>query len=355
MSRRATQVCRVCRVAVRPDRLLDHLERVHPSMLTEEECEALRALHAERTNSAARQKPEPLVDIVDDDLPDEEEAEEERVDRVRGPSRDFRAGSLEERVDAVLGILSDQCLEPFEGNRKYDQQQRFEGECRRRWSKLADSDPVLVEARERLFDADRLEFTHQYEAGFQERQRALEGPLVTLREAGERGVPHLGIALMTDSWASALAVENLAKMPNGPLRDRALVEALFASGDWAPEAGERAVPGISAETRWADFEDVARTTERAAVELQSVYWTALFETRPASDNPWGPTADLGRAMLLLYDLRHHSALVSGLEFLLDSWVSGAGRVRAVLKDPGVMAAVQTISGRKPPSRESTGS
>lgn len=110
----------------------------------------------------------------------------------------------------MLGILSDQCLEPFEGNRKYDQQHRFEEECRRRWRKLADSDHALVDARERLFEADLPEFIHKYEAGFQERQAALEVPLATLREAGERGVPHLGTALMTDSWAGALAAENLA-------------------------------------------------------------------------------------------------------------------------------------------------
>ena len=114
------------------------------------------------------------------------------------------------------------------------------------------------------------------------------------------------------------------------------------------------MPGISVETRWADFEDVARTTERACIELQSVYWTALFEARPDSGNPWGPSADLGRAMLLLYDLRHHSALVSGVEFLLDPWVNGADRAGAILNDPEVMAAVQAISERNRPSRESTG-
>ncbi len=242
MSRRATQVCRVCRVAVRPDRLLDHLERVHPSTLTEEEREALHALHAERTNPAVWREPEPPVDIVDDDLPDEEEAAEDRVDRARSPSRDFRAGSLESRADAVLGILSDRCLEPFEGNRKYDQQQWFEEECRRRWRELADSDPALVDARERLFEADLPKFTREYEAGFQDRQAALEVPLATLREAGERGVPHLGTALMTDSWASALAAENLVKMPRGPLRDRALVEALFVAGDWGRRLGSVRCP-----------------------------------------------------------------------------------------------------------------
>ena len=133
------------------------------------------------------------------------------------------------------------------------------------------------------------------------------------------------------------------------------MEALFVSGDWAPEAGERAAPGISAKARWADFEDVARTTERASIELQSVYWTARFEARSDSEDHWGPSGDLSRAMLLLYDLRHHSARVSGLEFLLDPWVNGADRVEAILNDPGVKAAVQAISEREPAPRESTGS
>lgn len=59
-----------------------------------------------------------------------------------------------------------------------------------------------------------------------------------LREAGERAVPLLAGAMTTDSWASILAVELLAEMPGAPLRNRALVRALFLPSDWVPETGE---------------------------------------------------------------------------------------------------------------------
>ncbi|MGI0054824.1 MAG: hypothetical protein ACREBZ_03770 [Thermoplasmata archaeon] len=247
-------------------------------------------------------------------------------------------------------VLYERCGDRLIGDEEEDEQARFEELCHSRWGQLANSDDALVAARERLYEADRPMFRAKFQKGLEERHRALAGPLAILRNAGEEGVPHLALAMTTDTWASILAVELLAELPAGPLRDKALVESVFLPGDWAPEAGERAAGTIPLERRWSLFEAEAREAHRAGIELQSLYWTSLFEEGPGDETDRRPTRDLERATALLYDLGHHSALVAGLGFLLDLAVSGPERVHRNLKDGNLERVLATIAQRPPALR-----
>ena len=120
-----------------------------------------------------------------------------------------------------------------------------------------------MRARKQPFEADGPRFRQEAQRGFKERWEALSAPLQTLREAGERGVTHFGIALTTDRWASDLAAELLAEMPSAPLRNRAMVEGLFLPGDRVPEVGERVARTLSREREWAVLEKLARSATMA--------------------------------------------------------------------------------------------
>ena len=219
--------------------------------------------------------------------------------------------------------------------------------CHHRWARMAGEDELLARARERLFEADLPKYRTQYAGGLAERKEGLAGPLAALRGAGERGVPHLGMVLATDTWASVLAADALESMPSGPLRYRALVEALFLPGDFVPEAGERAARTIAEARRWALFERTAVEVREAGIELQSLYWTSLFGQGPVEEPLRSPSPELVRATLLLYDEGHHSALVAGVRFLLDPAVAGHEWVEQNLREGGLAKALETMRERPP--------
>jgi hypothetical protein len=269
------------------------------------------------------------------------------ADRRKRP--DLATPELWDKVEAAHATMSS-CGIVREWEEEVEEQESFGGTCHERWCSLSqgDAEMTLVEAREGLFEADNPRFTSQYWEGFLERRAALSGPLSVLKQAGERGVLHLAAVMTTDSWANSLAADALAEMPSGPLRDRAIVEALFLVGDFTTAAGDRAAHTIPAETRWSLFEEVARTAQRDGVELQSLFWTSLFEEESDDEYKRRPTPDLERAALLLYDLGHHAALAAGLDFLLEPMVSGGERVERVLRDGGIARALETMS-RRPPA------
>jgi hypothetical protein len=369
------RACPVCGVKVREDRVLSHKERVHPLTLSPEEVrqlEAQRPKHEERAPPRAEpsrgratwETPgvdrggvgEPVAEEVDGEestheLPSLHEIVELLEDRYGHHSSapgipPELMGELEDAMD----LLEDRCGEPLRGEREESEQVRFEDVCRVRWEGLTESDAALVAAREQLFDADSTRFTKLYEEGLRERKNALAAPSAILKASGERGVPHLAVALMTDSWASLIAAEALAEMPPSPLRNRALVEALFIRGDYPPEIGERAIPSIPPAERWALFQDVARQACDAGVELQSLYWTSLFEERTDLYAAERVLPELGPALEFLYDLGHHSALVSGANFLLEPFIAGGDRVKIVMRDEGVQAFLRTLEVRPPLAR-----
>jgi hypothetical protein len=126
---------------------------------------------------------------------------------------------------------------------------------------------------------------------------------------------------------------------------------LFVRGDFAPEAAEGAAPTIPGAERWTLFREVARSARARGIELQSLYWTALFEEPPEDDGAQGRMRpDLGAALQLLYDLGHHSALLAGAEFLLEPLVDGEGRLDAVLRDEGVRSFLRIARERPPVDR-----
>jgi len=227
-------------------------------------------------------------------------------------------------------------------------QGNFEEACHDRWIGLASDDADLIEAREKLLTANGDAFELEYHEGLTERQNALQVPLAVLESAGERGVPHLGILLTEDTWSSILAVELLAKMPSGPLRDRALTEALFLPGDWPSDTSVQHLPAASAEAKWAAFENVVTQATRDNLHLHGLYWVPLFEANHEEPpGPLVPTPDLGRAIELLYDYGHLSALGAGLEARLDPGFVSLDDIRVLFNDPGAQQAFQAMMERKP--------
>lgn len=222
-------------------------------------------------------------------------------------------------------------------------------------AEVADGRPgtaPLSAARDRLREANGPAFTTAYHEGYEERAAALAEPMEVLRRGGEAAIPHLGVLLFEGTWASNLAVELLAKMPAGPLRDRALVEAMFAELEWLPDtaagAFERAVAGHR-ESAWIIFEEVVRTAARDGIELQGSFWHSLLEIRGAEEDTFRvrPGPHLGRALILLYDLGHLGALADLIDFRLDEFFSGPDIVHLFVHDPGVMAAVAAMESRPP--------
>lgn len=228
-------------------------------------------------------------------------------------------------------------------------QEAFEQACKARWGQRANEEDRLVQARERLLDADdETRFTSRYQEGYQERREALAKPLEVLTEAGEAGIPHLGVRLNEDSWASVLAVEALAEMPSSPLRDRTIVEALFTPGEWRNDTATRASQELDSEAAWTAFEQVVRQASRDGVELQHFFWTVLFEDEPATLNqPLRPGPRFGDALELLYEEGHLAALGDGLFHVLDPSLDGPESVRAFLDDGSVQAAIETIRASEP--------
>lgn len=351
--------CPFCGVKVRKDRALAHKEQAHPEMLSPEEAKALGALRPKPKVVPTDPKPhasEPSLreqETRDDD--EDDESKPPPIEKVaewlrhfygRGSGRAL-GPAIMDCVEIVMENLEARCGEMPSGEYEEVEQRRFEEACRARWEKVAEPDPSLVRARERLFEADSPRFTEEFEEGFRERMNTLAEPLSILKNAGERGVPHLAVALMTDSWASDLAADVLARMPVGLSRNRALVEALFISGDRPPDTAEAVVPTIPEGERWGLFEEVTRAAYRDGIELQSLYWTALFEEQPTDDAPERILPDLGRALHLLYDLGHHSALVDGVNHLLEPFIGGGERVEAVLSDAGVLTFLRTVEERPP--------
>ena len=363
--------CPHCGTKVRDDRLLFHTERVHPRLLTAEEVAKLGRPQPASTPPQVRRVvalPRALgsawaadvrsgaggADAEDERGRSERPSLHEVTRQVKRLVARQQAGlpighrALEE-ADIAVVRLEVRCGDPLAGDDEEREQARFEAHGKARWEKTADPDPALVDARQRLFEADDAQFSEEFSTGLRERRSALSGPLEILQQAGEKGVPHLAVALMTDSWASLLAAEALAEMPPGPERDRALVEALFIRGDHPPEVAERACRTIPPPERWRLFEAIAESAREDGVELQSLYWTSLFEERTDldDDRPERVLSEMGPALRALYDLGHHSALVVGLDFLLDPFVSGPERVEAVARDEGVRAFFRTVQERPP--------
>lgn len=365
MTGRAMARCPLCGVRVRGDKLLRHRERVHPGSLTMEERTTLEkgrktpsmGVDQKRRSSPPLQVP-PLLRppaLASEEVEGEWDVSPvmegfKRMQRLsdRTARPDVATPELWAKVEEAHGILASRGVvrtwEDEDGS-----QLDFAETCHERWCSLAqgDADEALAKAFEELFEADGVRFKAQYWEGFVDRRNALSGPLSVLREAGERGVLHLAAAMTVDSWASPLAADTLAEMPSGPLRDRAIVEALFLPGDFTPEAGERGVRAIPIQTRWSLFEEVTRTARNDGVELQSLYWTSLFEAGPNDEEERKPTTDLERAILLLYDSGHHAALAAGMDFLMEPMVSGGPRVERILEEGGVARALRVISERLP--------
>ena len=364
-------VCSLCGIRVREDNLLHHRNRVHPRELTSDERTILEAREAERvrlrppashgpvgpateglTSSDGRSRLASHDASFVDRQPTGNPADWLLHPRERAHAPTEVPPSLWVEIQAADRLLNSRCGERLIGDDEEGAQALFADLCQRRWIGMAEADEALVRARERLHEADLPKFQRRLGQGLEQRRRTLTEPLRILRDAGERAVPHLAMMMMTDSWASILAVEDLEVMPSSPLRDRALVEALFLPGDWIPEAGERAARTMDLQRRWPLFEAVAREAEAAHIELQSLYWTALFEQGPEEESERRPTPDLERAAILLYDLGHHSALVAGLDFLLDPAVSGHERVQRNLRE-GRLAGALVVFGERAPERRPT--
>lgn len=352
---------------VREDLLLTHRERVHPAFLSPEEVILLERSRSGRPR-VVNTRPPPLNPPDGDtaqhsprsprgdgqgedwDLPSITEVKQ-RLQRMadRRARPELATPELWEKVEAAHVVMESRGLRRIFGDAEDLQQTEFAALCHARWCSLAqgEADPVLVGARESLYDADSDRFKSQHWEGFQERKRAFASAIDVLTEAGERGALHLATALTVNSWASPLAADALVEMNSGPIRDRAVVESLFLWGDFAPEAGERGARTIPLTTRWPIFEEVAAAAATERVELQSLYWTSLFEEGPDDEDQRRPLPDLERAALLLYDLGHHSALAAGLDFLLEPMVSGGERVERGLKDGGLASALEIIRSRPP--------
>lgn len=229
--------------------------------------------------------------------------------------------------------------------------ERCEAAFRARWQRLASSEAGLRAARGALAEADAERFPDPDDPreGFEARRRALAAPLRTLAEAGEAGVPHLAVPLMTDSWASILAIETLVDMPLGPLRDRAVVEALFCGGDWVPGAAVGETQTWDDEVLWEAFEGVARRAAEDAAELHSLSWVEAFDAGALE----GELAEEMRpcfamAVPLLYALGHHAALAQGFQMYLDLGWDGGPSVRRFLDAPCVREALEAL--RSAPTR-----
>ena len=268
------------------------------------------------------------------------------------PTRRF-PDELAKRVEAVDRLLDEKGFPGPWAERQdalTETQAAFEQACRARWAQRAGEKDRLVQARERLLEADdESRFTKRYQEGYQERREALAKPLEVLTEAGEEGIPHLGVRLNEDSWASVLAIETLAEMPSSPLRDRAIVEALFTPGEWRNDTATRASQEMNPEASWAAFEHVVHQASKDGVELQHFFWSGLLEEEPATlSQPLRPGPRFGDAIELLYDEGHLAALSDGLFHVLDPSLDGVESVEAFLDDEGVQAAIEHIRSTESP-------
>lgn len=213
----------------------------------------------------------------------------------------------------------------------------FSHACATSWRAVASDEPGLEAARERLREADdETRFPRDFEEGFADRWKALAAPVATLMEAGESGAAHLAISLHDAGWPSVLAVEALVRMPSGPRRDLALVEALFSGAEWSADTAARHVGTMSAGARWEAFESVAAAAEAAGCELGGPWWAALFDDDPGdSDVPLAPGPDFGRAVRVLFERGHLQALAAGLFSRLDPSLDSIDSVRRFLDDPAL--------------------
>lgn len=265
----------------------------------------------------------------------------------RGPSL---SPPLQRRVAEVERLFLERGLSAPSFEDEDEQQRLFQSAALRRWERAASADPALVAARADLLLADHPRFTKEYQEGLRERAAAVEPTLRVLRTAGEAAVPHLAIRMMEDTWASVVAGECLAGMPSGPWRNRAVVEALFVSGDWLPEVAIVAVCNLGLEERWAAFEAVARSAAEDGVGLHGPLWAGLFEDGGGDpEAPTRPTPQFGRALRMLYDLGHAGALSRGVEAMLDPMMDGPESVALFLNDPGFQEALGWMRARPPRS------
>ncbi|MDE1821149.1 MAG: hypothetical protein KGJ23_10510 [Euryarchaeota archaeon] len=353
MPSRRLALCRLCGAKVRKDLILSHRERVHPRELSPVERDALKAKDEERAKRA--KPPTPSLSIPTTASDKEDSPFNDLVEPWR-PPRDQVAPppgvdpALWEKLRTADEMLLRRCGDRLLGEEEEDEQVRWESHLHAQWLSRIEPDRALVGAVAHLAEADLPKYRKVADAGFEQRRASLAAPLGVFRDAGERAVPYLAGAMTTEGWAGILAVELLAEMPSTPLRNQALVEALFLPGEWAPEAAERATRSIDAARRWSLFEEVARNAQGGGIELQSVYWTSLFEERLEEELQHRPLPDLERAAILLYDLGHHSALVAGMEFLLDPWVSGEARVEANIKEGGLERVLAIVAEREPERR-----
>lgn len=239
--------------------------------------------------------------------------------------------TLAARAANVEALFEERGIVKPYGDDEEEFQRAFEVACQARWRAMAAKDGALEAAfREALALGD---------------QGGADDPPACLRRlaaGGEAGVPYLGQLLHEPAWVSNLTIGVLTGMPPGALRDRAVAEALFVSGDWVPDAATKHVRGWPAERAWAAFEGVARRAAEDGAELQSLFWMALFEDEGANiDIPLRPRRALGDAMRLLFDLGHFGALAWFLSWL-SSDMDSPESVEAFLGDEGVQGALEHL-------------
>lgn len=255
------------------------------------------------------------------------------------------------RVRLILEGLAARGVRMASDDQMADDQSSFDHAVHARWMAMASRDEGLVAARSALRRANGPGFSSDYADGLAERQAALRMESSVLAAAGEAGVPHLGALLAEPTWSSALAAEILADMPSGPLRDLALAQALFMDGDGPADTALRGLRAAGEAAAWAAFERVVREARADGVTLHDWLWSSVFEVEPDDpDIPITPTPAFGRALLLLHQLGHDSAVASAVDLRLDPKFDGVAGVCAHLDDAGFQAAVDAIvAGSDPPS------
>lgn len=261
----------------------------------------------------------------------------------RGPDAlpsDLRARVAE--VDALLDEAGFAPPPPEREARMRSAQRSFEAACRSRWREVAGDEADLMAARQRLEEVADAEASGA-SRGYTELQEDLADPVDEIGEAGETGVPHLGITAHNPSLVGLLTLEAVAEMDPGPRRNRLLVEALFTPGTDRSDAALRAGRALDPAAFWSAFEAVVTWAAGEGHELQGIFWTEPFQDVPASlDEPIRPTPRFGDALRLLHEEGHLAAFSDGLFHVLDPSLDEPESVRAFLEDEGVKGVLKRV-------------
>jgi hypothetical protein len=250
-------------------------------------------------------------------------------------------------IDAVEQRLRNAGVPP---GREDDEEgyQAFMEACRARWATEPAPGP-LRSAGDRLLEMDSVDQWDTRGTSLQEgpevSQEVLTEPAFFLMEAGEAGVPVLASVLHTETWASMQAVEALVSMPAGPLRDRALMEALFSGSDGLMDTAVQEARSWSEDQAMKALTAVARHAAEQGIELQCFFWSAPFEWFDEEDR-LHLQPRLVDAALLLYRLGHFDALDEALEQFVNPAVSGVESVRHVLTDGVFRSVIDAIHSAK---------